>query len=673
MTINIYCRFFVGILVFAIFEYYIYDQNHSQGNTESLKPKYRIKTINVNVVQSNITKIVASSKSDEAHRRVISVKTMPITNYTITPKDGSTNIQIFGAPLNQAHKYAVIGVNNFDPGFDEIFRPLTSDFADEYITSIGISVVGWKNLGFGSIIILTGNSSRWMHRYPFKPVFEELLNLPNCTLIMLDSDKKMAIGLAQISRLLVTNYLGEEFDNTYFITADADYLPLVEDLFNLPENYDILLTSPLVNPINPKSGFIFNESKWKEHGWLNKIHESKTGFETVQYKNILKMIKKRSLAESDTDTENNLKSNPNHQLLYNGTLAETRPVWINELLETNKNEMFLAPYPALSCIGAKRKTWQQLMNFVDCPEYKHNVREIPFHYLGRQNEPYRQIYRRVDEKSGCFKTYKQPPQSASQIFEYLLDAYSRETLEKIGSDVPGDAWYIDQKLAGMRIGQWGKRQGYERIFTYNNENPFTGDHFKRLDRTPEFRDVISEFDYVKNTVSMEFKDSHFDRHTVHLNRFWKTAALLEKVFTKEDFKLVAKFRLNYLKKNLRHRTSDLRLNSYFQTVREAKDIFKCDMNLVRTEFHPITFSGDSFPEYYKNASLFAAWKWTHKIKESRENSKHSVENRENSRIGDKNRQDNSSQMYNFSQTVPFNTFFVLPKHTENQYSTREEQ
>ena len=307
---------------------------------------------------------------------------------------------------------------------------------------------------------------------------------------------------------------------------------------------------------------------------------------------------------------------PALQILYNKTLAKNRASWINDLLETNKDELFLTPYPALSCIGAKGKIWRQLMNFEDCPDYLYDVREIPFTYVSRANETFRPIYRRVNEKTGCFKTYKEnPPQSALEVYDYLLDSYSEETLALIGSDIPGDAWYIDQKLASLRIGQWGKRHGYEKIFTYNNENPkYPYQHFKRLDRTPEFRDVVAYFDYESNKIDMIYKDSHFDRHTIYLNRFWKTAVLLEKVLGPENFHLVAKFRLNYLKKNLRNRNNDVHLINYFKIIREARELFNCDINLVRTELHPITFQGENLPDCYRVSSRFAVWKWTHKLK-----------------------------------------------------------
>ena len=113
--------------------------------------------------------------------------------------------------------------------------------------------------------------------------------------------------------------MDRSFDDTYFITADADYLPLVENLFVLPKHFEILLTSPLVNPINPKSEFIFNEKHWNKHGWMNAKHNSKSGYSTVEYLELKKLVSKRSSSEDELIHKH---LNPNYQILRVGVIND---------------------------------------------------------------------------------------------------------------------------------------------------------------------------------------------------------------------------------------------------------------------------------------------------------------------------------------------------------------
>ena len=252
-------------------------------------------------------------------------------------------------------------------------------------------------------------------------------------------------------------------------------MPIPRDVFLLPKGYDILLTAPLTNPINPKSKFIFNDGVWTRHGYMDPMHSENYGhissWDEAHWGVDFVERARRSVKDQDRILKDPYRfdKNPNRQILYNKTLAASRATWINDLLKSNLDdkELFLAPYPALSCIGAKVKTWRQLMNFIDCPTYTHDVRQIPLSYLKRIGEPYRAITRRVDQHTGCFKVYRDPPQSIYEVMDYLQDAYSNETLDLLGTQHTGDAWFIDQKLASIRLGQFGKRHGYERIFTHS--------------------------------------------------------------------------------------------------------------------------------------------------------------------------------------------------------------
>ena len=68
-------------------------------------------------------------------------------------------------------------------------------------------------------------------------------------------------------------------------------------------------------------------------------------------------------------------------------------------------------YVALSCVGARVKTWRQMLNFIDCPKFQHDVREIPL--MGGDSSD--RIYRYFPKNTGCWKRYDTPPISYSGV------------------------------------------------------------------------------------------------------------------------------------------------------------------------------------------------------------------------------------------------------------------
>lgn len=214
-------------------------------------------------------------------------------------------------------------------------------------------------------------------------------------IVVLDCPEEQSGSLAQYGRIFAVNYLPklDELNDVYLITGDADLFPLDKRFHVLPDGIDIVMTNTIA-------------------GKFPKIRE------------------KRSLAEKQPD-------------------------WVDKIVETHSNSSvrWARVYAALSCVGAKVKTWRQLLNFEDCDEnylQNKNVRKIPL-INGSHSD---RIYRYFDKKSGCFKKYV-GAQSYNEIIEYLKDSVD-ETAVMQKTEKKSSVWYIDQRILSFRISQWGK-------------------------------------------------------------------------------------------------------------------------------------------------------------------------------------------------------------------------
>ena len=186
----------------------------------------------------------------------------------------------------------------------------------------------------------------------------------------------------------------------------------------------------------------------------------------------MKRERDQILARSSREADEIDRFNPNLEI---NNRVEWGEDWINEIMQADRDKRagkvyFKTLYTALSCVGARIGTWYELINFDDCENFSHDVRKLPVRWKKAGTPPkFHQTYRIIDYKTGCWNRYGLLD-THEKIVEYLKDAVSNDILDPvlgrnntIAVGRSGDGWYIDQALVSIRIGQWGKRRGYERI------------------------------------------------------------------------------------------------------------------------------------------------------------------------------------------------------------------
>ena len=153
---------------------------------------------------------------------------------------------------------------------------------------------------------------------------------------------------------------------------------------------------------------------------------------------------------------------------------------------------------ALSCIGARFKTWQTMMNFPDCDanrKYELNV--------GKVGIP----------EDGCWKNYdSSPPTSYRDIVDYVKEYHSTPERFEVGiSRSNKDIWGTDQKMIATRMRQYVIRYGSSRLkMQYETRS------FRRLDRGE-----TTWYNTIDRMGIDMLKDSHFLQTTYSLGQWWQ--------------------------------------------------------------------------------------------------------------------------------------------------------
>merc|ERR1712110_382019 len=118
-------------------------------------------------------------------------------------------------------------------------------YAISYIFYLPITAQIWKYNGFDIIIVLTGEKTVWETHLMPNLVIGFLEKLDFVQLYYLESDAKQAVLLAQVSRLLVTNFMPEWKSNDFVMTTDVDFWPVKKSYLEKPPGTLMHLTSPL--------------------------------------------------------------------------------------------------------------------------------------------------------------------------------------------------------------------------------------------------------------------------------------------------------------------------------------------------------------------------------------------------------------------------------------------
>ena len=209
--------------------------------------------------------------------------------------------------------------------------------------------------------------------------------------------------------------------------------------------------------------------------------------------------------------------------------------------------------------------------------------------------------------SGCFIRYDNLPQSYEAVQRYLKDSVGPESVERPTSR--GDTnWYLDQKLFSIRLAQWGKRHGYEKIQCVKK----TGyDRITRPSRD-DWENKINE--YHGPNVSSKFRGSHIITQNYVLSEWWRLEMLLAKILTPEELKLAAEYRMKFVKASIFQRNKvhsqgyndSYSLPMKFPIPEEifGKALGGIDPGLVRTDFNPRMFTVEPEKKYFEETDKY---------------------------------------------------------------------
>ena len=517
-------------------------------------------------------------------------------------------IRFYGSKINPHGKYAVVGANNQ--------ARLTRNA--KYAFNSYFTALAWRASGYGTIAIFGGDSGIWTEVEPWRTVLWHMTQLENVTVVLWPAPPKYSIRISQLGRIFLANLLPDELNNTFLITTDSDFWPLNKDYLNLEKGKEVIVTNP-ANAANCYTGIFSNSNS---HGYMDKSllrnHILSEMAEKLKGKRVrLKRGAQKRIVVDET-LWNNLSS-PEQQIYPKN--------WQNKLNHQEKT-FWKYSYIALSSIGAKVKTWKEMMNFIDCPKHRHAKEDIPWTWvknsgfkqpvnryqdtdLERQrlmpDQAYIKTYRKYNMTSGCFIRYDDLPQSYDAIQRYLKDSVGPESVDRPTSR--GDSnWYLDQKLFSIRLAQWGKRHGYEKIQCVNK----TG--FDRIQR-PSREDWENKINFYQGPlVQSKFRGSHIITQNYELSEWWRLEMLLEKIVSPEELKSAAKYRMDFIKASLAQRykshsanfngTASLPMRYPIPEEIFGKALGGVDPGLIRTDFNPRIFTEKPEKRFFEETNKY---------------------------------------------------------------------
>lgn len=442
---------------------------------------------------------------------------------------------------------------------------------------------GWKNIGFNTLVLLTGSLRDWVTKEPFRTILTELISIKGTVIVIISSSLEEAGSLAQYGRVFAANYVpvGEEFEDIYLVTGDSDLIPLMKKPFVLDPGFDVLCTNVMMGPSLPL------ETDFK----MDTISGPKNVHSFRNFEN-------ESLWIEDVI----------HQKQYG-----------EERQEENHSFFLHHLYFSLSSIGASVKTWREIINFSDCEKTEFDFTKIPFKkdVIKNSSSKLGDEFYRLIPLDGCWKNYvtekydnsteqrvRTPgPQALSEIKKYLSDAIHPDLLTQ--KNVRGSGkWWIDQKLVSLRISQWAKRHGYDKVKSLNKQGRTT----KRIGRAPQadtfqravddFRHIILEHGRTEGLKNNTYwSDVHFqpDTHLV-TSQWWEIFQLFEKLFDEENLTRIVDYRKRFFEYWVKHTDNRQILN----LARDRQEFFNktgSNPDFDWTENDPIVFT-DFMPKSY---------------------------------------------------------------------------
>ncbi len=108
-----------------------------------------------------------------------------------------------------------------------------------YAFALPLTILAWRRIGFGSVIIISGEPTKWRTDPILSYVFRILRSL-NAVVIFLNVADDNEVMVSQTARLFACHFLNSSSTDIYLVTSDADLWPINGDMYMLPEDKDIL-------------------------------------------------------------------------------------------------------------------------------------------------------------------------------------------------------------------------------------------------------------------------------------------------------------------------------------------------------------------------------------------------------------------------------------------------
>ena len=194
---------------------------------------------------------IESQSSVETQKPCPTLNTQPAGNCEIIDhtlpiklKDKPGNHYWFDSEIIPNQKYAVFGANI--PELGEKHQTI------KYYFTLPLIIDSWNRIGFGSVVIIPG-SLKTLEENPLLQVtlnhmkFQRENNKFPVVILFIETPHHYAVGVGQLSRIFLTNYLLEHKEalaDTYFITSDADLMPIRGYLYELHRSYDAIAVNP---------------------------------------------------------------------------------------------------------------------------------------------------------------------------------------------------------------------------------------------------------------------------------------------------------------------------------------------------------------------------------------------------------------------------------------------
>ena len=231
---------FTTIVLLAVYQFTSYQHiklTHVKASPDDLKQIYR--TISDNVSQPHTPSLLKVKAVDTTINKTALTHSVLVQDNSglsfkvllhddrVLPWHNLTDVMQF-----KRRKYSVISTST--PTGDSIARY-------NYVFSVPLAILAWKRIGYGTIVLISGDRREW-DRDPCLKVIKQYMNDLKAITVFLNVPDDNLIMLSQVSRIYAASILSEQLkEDDYLVTSDADLWPIDQVPYSLSQNKKILI------------------------------------------------------------------------------------------------------------------------------------------------------------------------------------------------------------------------------------------------------------------------------------------------------------------------------------------------------------------------------------------------------------------------------------------------